>query len=184
MLKSFPRALRHCCTLPLLVLPALAHAADQPANQIIALPLNPVVQDGLRSCAAKTASGLGYTVLRPAEGAKPEASDIALIGYIGYLAANGTVFDQDPQTALPVDRVVPGFSEGLKLMAKGSVYRFCLPPALGYGAAGAGPIPPNSDLVFQVEMFDFKTAAEVEEMRKAAEAAPSPAPEQPAKPGK
>jgi FKBP-type peptidyl-prolyl cis-trans isomerase FkpA len=56
-------------------------------------------------------------------------------------------------------------------MAKGSIWRFCV-PALGYGAQGGGDtIPPNADLVFQVELVDFKTAAEVEQMRAAAAAA-------------
>ena len=61
-------------------------------------------------------------------------------------------------------------------MSKGSTWRFCIPAALGYGDKGTGPIPANSDLVFQVELVDFKTEAEVTAMRSQAaqEAAQTP----------
>ena len=67
---------------------------------------------------------------------------------------------------MPVAGVIPGFSEGLKMMPLGATYRFCIPAALGYGAKPAGQIPANSDLVFQVELLDAKTEAEVEAMRR------------------
>jgi FKBP-type peptidyl-prolyl cis-trans isomerase FkpA len=147
-----------------------AKAAATPAratNEIIPLPLNPVLPAGQRLCSAKAASGLGYTMLRPATGPKPAASDIVLVNYIGYLAATGAVFDQAMQTPLAANEVIPGFSEGIQMLSKGGVARFCIPAAMGYGAQESGPIPANSDLVFQVELVDYKTAAEVEAMRKA-----------------
>ncbi len=118
-------------------------------------------------------------LLKPAEGAKPTKADFVLVNYIGYLAADGTVFDQGMKAAFPVDGVIPGFSEGLQLMPKGSTWRFCVPAALGYGAEVSGPIPANSDLVFQVELVDFKTGAEVEAMRAAqgSDGAKPPAPQ-------
>lgn len=175
-MTSYPRLL--CIALlPLLATPLPASAAavqragaPRPAvasTDIIPLPLNPVVPAAQRSCTARTPSGLGYTVLRPASGAKPAAGDVALVNYLGYLAATGAVFDQGMAVALPVNEVVPGFSEALKAMSKTGVTRFCIPAALGYGAQGTGPIPANADLVFQVELVDYKTAAEVETMRKA-----------------
>lgn len=115
-------------------------------------------------------------VLKPAEGPKPAKADFALVNYIGYLATTGAVFDQGMQAAFPVGDVIPGFSEGLQLMAKGSAWRFCVPAALGYGAQESGPIPANSDLVFQVELLEFKTAAEVEAIRAAQGAQPSAPP--------
>jgi len=143
-------------------------ALADPAPAIIKVPLQPVVGADQRVCSAKTASGLGYTVLRDATGAKPGKGDFVLIGYIGYLASTGVVFDQNQATPLSVDGVIPGFAEGLLLMPRGSIYRLCVPAALGYGPAGAGDaIPPNSDLVFQIELIDSKTAAEVAAMRKA-----------------
>jgi FKBP-type peptidyl-prolyl cis-trans isomerase FkpA len=149
-----------------------------PNNTVIPLPLEPVVPAGQRLCANRTPSGLGYTMLRAASGPRPAATDTALINYVGYLAATGTVFDQNMRTPLGVDQVIPGFSEGLQLLSKSGIARLCIPAAIGYGARGTGPIPANSDLVFQVELVDFKTAAEIEDMRKAqaAEAeAPPPA---------
>jgi FKBP-type peptidyl-prolyl cis-trans isomerase FkpA len=149
--------------------PVLAQPASAPT--IIKLPLQPQVAADLRVCSAKTASGLGYAVLREGTGPKPGKTDFVLISYIGYLAATGQVFDQNQGTPLSLDNVIPGFAEGLQLMPRGSVYRLCVPATLGYGAAGAGEaIPANADLVFQIELVDFKTAAEVEAMRKAQEA--------------
>jgi len=179
--------------LPLLALSSTVPAAAQtpkpapaakPSNAIIPLPLNPVIAAGQRMCSAKTASGLGYTVLRPGTGTKPAAADIALVNYIGYLAATGAVFDQNVQSPLPIDQVIPGFSEALQTMNRTSVVRFCIPATLGYGARESGPIPANSDLVFQVELLDFKTAAEVAAMNGQPAPAPPPAAPEPAAPAK
>jgi FKBP-type peptidyl-prolyl cis-trans isomerase FkpA len=135
-------------------------AAD---TRIIPLPLNPIVPAGQRLCAARTASGLGYTMLRPGAGAKPGAGDLTLVNYVGYLAATGAVFDQGMRSALSVGGVIPGFGEGLQLLAKGGVVRLCIPAALGYGAQGTGPIPANAALVFQVELIDYRPAAAASE---------------------
>ncbi|WP_421837244.1 FKBP-type peptidyl-prolyl cis-trans isomerase [Novosphingobium sp.] len=174
-----------------------AAPAPAPSSEILPVPLNPVVPAAQRVCSAKTASGLGTRMLRDAAGAKPGASDYVLVNYIGYLAADGTVFDQNVSQAFPAGGVIKGFSEGLQLMNKGSVWRFCIPAALGYGEKAAGPIPANADLVFQVELVDFKTEAEIAAMRAEAQkqaaqpsqgadaAAPAPAPAPaPAKPKK
>jgi FKBP-type peptidyl-prolyl cis-trans isomerase FkpA len=148
-------------------------APVKPNNGIIPLPLNPVVPAGQRLCSAQTPSGLGYTMLRPGTGAKPGQSDVVLVNYIGYLAATGAVFDQGMRSPLPVNGVIPGFSQGLQTMARSGVARFCIPAAMGYGAQASGPIPANADLVFQVELLDFKTAAEVESMNSAQAAEPA-----------
>ena len=79
------------------------------------------------------------------------------------------------RSPLPVDGVIPGFSDALQMMAKTGIGRFCIPAAMGYGAQGSGPIPANADLVFQVELVDYKTAADVQSMR-AAQAVEPPAP--------
>lgn len=162
-----------------------ASANQEPPVQAIVLPLVPIVGPALRTCTSKTATGLGTLNLKPAQAAKPAKTDIVLVNYIGYLAATGAVFDQSMQAAFPVDGVIPGFSEGLQLMPKGSTWRICVPAAQGYGPQPSGPIPANSDLVFQVELVDFKTAAEVEAMRTAqgapqeAQGAPQTAPTSP-----
>lgn len=158
------------------VAPVIQTVAPPPAPnpQILPLPLYPIIPADKRACASKTASGLGYTVLRPGSGASPASGDVTLINYIGYLAADGQTFDQSMRAPLEVDRVVPGFSEGLKLASRGAVLRLCIPSALGYGARQMGPIPANSDLVFQVELIDFRNIAELR--RQQGDVTPPPAP--------
>ncbi len=147
----------------------------KPNDTIIPLPLNPVVPAGQRLCSAQAPSGLKYTMLRLGSGAKPTQGDVVLVNYIGYLAATGAVFDQGTRSPLPVTGVISGFSQGLQMMARAGIARFCIPAAMGYGAQASGPIPANADLVFQVELVDFKSAAEVERMNGAPPAEPSPA---------
>ena len=114
-----------------------------------------------------TASGLQYKVIAPGKpgAAKPTDADVALVNYEGKLL-NGTTFDKSQQpTPFPVAGVVPGFSEGLKLMPKGSKYRFWVKPSLGYGDKTTGPIPANSALVFDVELLDFLPQSVVQQMQ-------------------
>jgi FKBP-type peptidyl-prolyl cis-trans isomerase len=108
-----------------------------------------------------TPSGLRFETLRPGAGAKPTAADQVLVTYEGHLA-DGTLFDAGPRpTVFPVSAVVPGFAEALQLMQKGGRYRFWIPSALAYGAAGIpGAIPPNAELEFIVTMIDMRPAAE------------------------
>jgi len=122
-----------------------------------------------------TESGLQYKVLEEGNGASPTPADVALVGYKGTLL-DGTVFDENPQTAMPVDGVVPGFSEGLQKMKKGGKYRLWIPPQLGYGAQAAGPIPANSVLVFDVELHDFKSKADIMRMQQMMQQGATPAP--------
>jgi len=114
-----------------------------------------------------TPSGLRYQVLKAGEGKgnQPTDTDVALINYEGRLV-DGTVFDKSQQpTPLPVAGVVPGFSEGLKLMHKGAKYRFWIKPELGYGERANGPIPANSTLVFDVELQDFIPEATLRQLQ-------------------
>ncbi len=105
-------------------------------------------------------SGIQIEVLRPARGAgrSPAASDFVLVHYEGRLA-DGTVFDSSYARGQPaafgVGDVIPGFAEALQRMKPGEKLRVTIPPALGYGAEGAGNgvIPPNSVLVFDVELL-------------------------------
>ena len=110
----------------------------------------------------QTASGVQYRVIKPATGAHPTDTDIALVNYEGKLV-DGTSFDKSTQpTPMPVSAVVPGFSEALKLMAKGETLRVWIPSRLAYGAEdqrdGQGKviIPGKSTLVFDIELVDFQ----------------------------
>ncbi|MBV2149726.1 FKBP-type peptidyl-prolyl cis-trans isomerase [Sphingobium sp. AS12] len=111
-----------------------------------------------------TPSGLQYQVLTEGTGPSPTTADVALVGYKGTLL-DGTVFDENPQAPMPIDGVVPGFSEGLQKMKKGGKYRLWIPPQLGYGDQAAGPIPAGSILIFDVTLHDFKSRAEIMQMQ-------------------
>jgi hypothetical protein len=130
-----------------------------------------------------TASGLQYKILTPgAGGPTPTDTDITLVNYEGKLL-DGTTFDKSQQpTPFPVTGVVPGFSEGLKLMGKGAKYQFWIKPELAYGAdekkdpAGKVVIPANSVLQFEVELLDFLPESVVRQMQAGAAAGAQGAP--------
>jgi FKBP-type peptidyl-prolyl cis-trans isomerase len=107
-----------------------------------------------------TASGLQYEVLTEGKGAKPAKTDTVAVHYEGKLI-DGTVFDSSYQrgqpAVFPLDQVIPGWTEGVQLMSPGAKYRFTIPPALGYGARGAGgAIPPNAVLLFDIELLAIR----------------------------
>lgn len=104
-----------------------------------------------------TESGLKYVVVKEGEGKSPIATDVVTVHYTGMLT-DGTVFDSSVSrgepTSFPLNRVIPGWTEGLQLMKEGGETIFYIPSNLGYGEQGApGAIPPNADLIFQVQLF-------------------------------
>lgn len=105
-----------------------------------------------------TDSGLQYEVLQAAEGPKPTANDTVRVHYTGTLT-DGTKFDSSVDRGEPVEfplnRVIPGWTEGVQLMSVGSKFRFTIPSELAYGERDMGTIPPNSVLVFEVELLDI-----------------------------
>jgi FKBP-type peptidyl-prolyl cis-trans isomerase len=142
-------------------------------------PSSAPVPAGERVCTSKTASGLGYAVSEAGTGESPTAESVVLVNYRGYLASNGSIFDANNATPFPVKSVIAGFGEGLKLMQRGGRSKFCIPAALAYGAAQKATIPANSDLVFDVDLLDFKSLAEIQGMQRVqqpAAAAPSVTP--------
>lgn len=105
-----------------------------------------------------TKSGLQYEVITEGKGPKPKASDMVKVHYTGTLI-NGTKFDSSVDrkepAEFPLDHVIPGWTEGVQLMNVGSKYKFYLPSELAYGEQGAGSIPANSVLVFEVELLSI-----------------------------
>ena len=107
----------------------------------------------------KTASGLKYEIIKLGSGKKPSATDKVEVHYHGTLE-NGTVFDSSVERGKTItfglNQVIKGWTEGLQLMPIGSKFKFTIPPELGYGNRDMGSIPPNSILIFEVELFDIK----------------------------
>lgn len=115
-----------------------------------------------------TKSGLQFQTLKAGEGPTPTDNDVTLVGYKGTLR-DGKVFDENKQAPMPVQGVVPGFSEALKKMKRGGMYKIWIPAKLGYGAqdkvnpqTGQIMLPGNSLLIFEVELKDFISRAEFE----------------------
>ncbi|MFZ7283306.1 FKBP-type peptidyl-prolyl cis-trans isomerase [Avibacterium avium] len=107
--------------------------------------------------AKKTASGLMYRIEKAGEGAAIKPDDMVKVHYTGKLA-DGTVFDSSVERGQPAEfklnQVIKGWTEGLQLVKKGGKIALLIPADLAYGKQGAGPIPPNSTLYFDVEVLD------------------------------
>lgn len=100
-----------------------------------------------------SAPAIVLETLTPGTGATPTDSDVVLVNYRGTLA-DGTVFDEAQRAILPVGRLIPGFTQGLKQMRVGGSYRLTIPAELGYGQQANGPIPANSTLIFTIDLLD------------------------------
>lgn len=102
-------------------------------------------------------SGLQYKVIRDGIGKSPVDTSVVTVHYTGRLL-DGSVFDSSVERGqparFPVNRVIPGWTEALKLMKTGASWILYIPPELGYGERGQGRILPNSVLIFEVELLD------------------------------
>jgi FKBP-type peptidyl-prolyl cis-trans isomerase len=109
-----------------------------------------------------TASGLKYTDVKVGTGAEAKAGQSVSVHYTGTLT-DGSKFDSSRDRNQPfvfplgAGRVIRGWDEGVAGMKVGGVRKLTIPPALGYGAQGAGGvIPPNATLIFEVELLDVR----------------------------
>ena len=120
-------------------------------------------ENGKREGVITTASGLQYEVVTKGDGPSPTASDVVSVHYEGRLV-DGTVFDSSIQRGspidLPVSGVIAGWVEALQLMHVGEKVKLFIPSELAYGEQSPSPaIPPNSVLVFDLELLSIKDAA-------------------------
>lgn len=108
-----------------------------------------------------TASGLQYIVVKEGDGPIPKKEDNVKCHYTGTLI-DGTKFDSSVDRGqpaeFPVGGVIPGWTEALQMMKVGSKYKLFIPPELAYGPSGRPGIPPNSALVFEVELLEILKA--------------------------
>ena len=130
--------------------PATAQPASAPAPQTAALAQDTVT----------TPSGLKYIVTAAGKGGSPAKGTRVKAHYTGYLT-NGTKFDSSVDRGQPfafnvgMGMVIAGWDEAFLGMRKGEKRRLIIPPSLGYGESGMGPIPSNATLIFDVELIDF-----------------------------
>lgn len=105
-----------------------------------------------------TASGLQYIVEKEGTGATPKKDDVVKVHYKGTLT-NGEQFDSSIERGqpaeFPVGGVIPGWTEALQLMKVGGKAKLFIPPELAYGPSGRPGIPPNSVLLFDVELIEI-----------------------------
>ena len=162
----------------LIPLAALAFSACARAPEPAPVDLGPPSQErweagqaayldwsGSRRGRTTTESGLQYRREGRAsrDGAMPGSTDTVQVHYEGTFI-DGRVFDSSYERGEPIEfplnRVIPGWTEGVQLMRVGETFNFVIPADLAYGerGAGGGEIPPNSALLFKVELLDVTPA--------------------------
>lgn len=129
-------------------------------------------------------SGIVYEILQPGSGDFPKPTDTVKVNYTGTLA-DGTQFDSSNGTPIEfsLSGVIPGWTEGIQKVNKGGKIRLVIPAELAYGEQGQPGIPPNSTLIFEVELLDIKPAPAVDRLPSLPQnPAEAPAPSEPTKP--
>ena len=154
-------------------------------TEITRVPLQPIAKGVLTKLwlgvlfVALCAAGLVWASLpkavqvetvKTSTGKAITADDVVVVNYVGKLT-NGKVFDSGNQVPLPVTGMIPGFTEGLLKMKQGGKYKLTIPAVKAYGPeekrnpqSGELIIPPNSDLVFDLEIFQAMPRAQFEAM--------------------
>ena len=139
----------------LMALGAAAHAATPAVAPASAAPAAPAATP------VTTASGLVYQSLKEGSGAAPKASDTVRVHYRGTFPDSGKEFDSSLARGEPIEFALEGviacWTEGVQKMKVGGKAKLTCPPAIAYGARGAGGvIPPNATLNFEVELLGIK----------------------------
>lgn len=143
------------------LLAACGSKADSPALAASAAEAKAFMEKNGKEEGVKTLpSGLQYKVVRsgPPDGMRPQETDEVKVNYEGKFL-NGKIFDSSYErgmpAAMPLKALIPAWVEALKLMRPGDEWILYVPPELGYGeeGAGGGEIPPNSVLIFRIELL-------------------------------
>ncbi len=131
---------------------------DEPISFQEQLEADGVAIDGYlatNNISAQTdASGLRYVITSLGSGPKPTLSNTIRVKYKGMLLSNGQIFDQaNSAVEFPLSNLIQGWKIGFQLLPEGSKATLYIPSGLAYGAKASGSIPPNSNLIFEVELF-------------------------------
>lgn len=106
-----------------------------------------------------TSSGLKYKVLIMGKGRKPVGKKKIKVHYRGIFLS-GREFDSsyhnDEPLELGMKQIIEGWSEGVQLMPVGSIFIFLIPPELAYGSKGKSTIPPDTTMIFEIELFGYR----------------------------
>jgi FKBP-type peptidyl-prolyl cis-trans isomerase len=102
-------------------------------------------------------SGMLYQIVNPGNGATPNPYSRVSVRYTGKLM-NGTIFDSNTGTPVQfiLGQVIPGWQLGLQLIQKGGSIKLIIPSSLAYGCTGAGTIPADAVLYFEVDLVDVQ----------------------------
>ena len=141
---------------------AACATAPRPVTRLETVTFAPGLNVDL-SASTRTETGLYYRDVRVGEGRVAEVGDAVTVYYIGALAT-GEIFDgtkmDEPALAFRIgrgaSRPIAGFEQGTTGMRVGGMRQIIIPPELGYGSMGHGPVPPNAVLVFTVELVSVK----------------------------
>ena len=129
-------------------------SADADKNKGIATDF--LAKNKERAGVKVTSSGLQYEVLKEGKGKKPTLKDKVTVHYTGTLVTGDkfdSSHDRGQPAEFPLNGIIKGWQEALQLMPEGSVYKLYIPPELAYGTQSQPKIPPNSVLVFEVELI-------------------------------
>jgi FKBP-type peptidyl-prolyl cis-trans isomerase len=137
-------------------------SAPPPATRLGAVTFAPGLGVDL-AASTRTENGLYYRDLKVGTGPVANVGDAVTVYYMGALAT-GEIFDgtkmDEPAMAFRIERgasrPIPGFEQGTTGMRVGGMRQIIIPPELGYGTMGHGPVPPNAVLVFTVELVSVK----------------------------
>lgn len=129
--------------------------------EIVEVIPKPTMFDTEGAVLRSSGSGLQYYILNETEGEPARVGDIVFIHYTGYLE-DGTIFDSSVERGEPygfqlgVDPMISGWDEGVQLLKVGEKAQLIIPPEIGYGERGNGPIPPNATIIFDIELVSVQ----------------------------
>lgn len=152
------RLITVCVLVSALLFGCSDNAAEKQLNENYQQGLAFLAENGAKNGVITTETGLQYRVLSEGSGSRPNASDTVTVHYRGTLI-DGTEFDssygRSEPSSFPLNRVIPGWTEGLQLMNEGAKYRFYIPSELAYDARQTGKIKAYSTLIFDVELLNI-----------------------------